>query len=163
MLKCAVEVKLVIYLYTHEHYFFRSVCAPTGYYIAHKNIPMLPMGCTDTELGDKNVFRTLLRLGSTYGKMGRAFRQAFQFYGWNRMAMFSREGDGSCDYGTNGIREAFRGTNITIAEWIKAPRGVTTQDMEEYLFRMRSRARSKFYCQKRADVKIRRPFIGNRS
>ncbi len=61
------------------------------------------------------------------------------------MAMLSREGGGSCDYGANGIREAFRDTNITIAEWIKAPRGVIEDvEIEQYLLRMRSRARSKF-------------------
>ena len=122
------------------------MCGPTGYYIAHKNIPMLPMVCTDTELQDKNVFSTLIRLVSTYGKMGRAFRQIFQFYGWNRMAMMTREG-GTCDCGANGIRQAFRDANITIAEWIKAPASVTNREIEEYLLRMRSRASSKFsYC-----------------
>ncbi len=60
------------------------------------------------------------------------------------MAMMTREGGGSCDYGANGIREAFRDTNITIAEWIKAPRVVTDKEIEEYLLRMRSRASSKF-------------------
>ncbi len=121
------------------------MCGATGYYIAHKNIPMLPMVCTDTELQDKNVFSTLLSLVGPHGKMGRAFRQIFKFYGWNRMAMFTREGRGSCDYVANGIREAFRETNITIAEWIKAPKDVIEDvEIEEYLLRMRGRARSKF-------------------
>ncbi len=107
---------------------------------------MFPMSCTNTVLGDKGLYSTLIRLASPHGKMGRAFKQIFTHYRWSRTAMLIREGRGGCESGANSIKHAFRGTNITIAEWIEAPRNVKQREIEDYLLRLRGRARSGCIC-----------------
>ena len=115
---------------------------PAGHYIAFKNLPMFPLACTDTELANKRIFTTLVRIAAPFNKMAEGIGQMFRHYSWTRFSMFIRD-FGICLYGAQGLVEIFKGTNVTIMDWVKADRVVTDDVIERALGVIRDRARSR--------------------
>ncbi len=101
---------------------------------------MFPSVCTDTALADKSIFKTLIRLSAPYNKLAKAMRLMFRQYSWSRFSIFSRD-SGLCSYGTQGMFDLFHGTNVTLTDWIRAPRTIDDEEIERALRVMRNRAR----------------------
>ncbi len=128
-----------------------SVCIPAGYYIAFKNIPMFPSVCTNPALGDRSLFKTLIRVHPPYNKLAKAVRQIFRGYNWKRFSVFSREVF-LCSYGAQGLYDLFKGTDVVLTDWVKAPDTISDGTIEQVLTRMRTRARSKYILSKLANI-----------
>jgi hypothetical protein len=112
-----------------------------GHYWTVKNIPVLTHGATDPALQDKKVYRTLMRLGPTYNKYGRAFAAICTYYNWDRVSIMAKDTH-ICEYGAASINTFFPKSNLTVSEWIRIEdRGFTDVEMDEYLDRLHQRSR----------------------
>ena len=117
-------------------------------YLSHWNVPYLSHGCLDPDLRDKSYYNTFIRGGTPpYGKVGLAFGNIFEHYGWDRgIFMIEDEGGTStCEYGAEGIEIVFKQRNISVAEWIRLPTSaegrIPTSRIDGYLNRARNRGR----------------------
>ncbi len=119
------------------------VCIPAAYYITFKNLPMFPAGCRHPDMANKKRFSTMVRLADPYDKMAKAIRQIFLRYNWARFSLFNRE-IRLCSYGAQGIYDLFKGSNVTMTDWIRSTDDISDDDIESMLLAMRSRTRGEY-------------------
>ena len=129
-------------------YFIISATIPTGLLAAVWNMPMFSQASTDPTLEDKGVYKTLIRLGPPFNKLGSAFVELFRHFKWNRVVMISRRKTDQkqvfCDYSSRSNEKVFRENNITLAEWIIIDDGIDDFKIDDVLNRIKQRGRSKF-------------------
>ena len=125
-----------------------SVCKPVSYLMSHYQLPFLSTACTDSDLDDKRLHKTFVRLSAPFSKTGHALITIFKHYGWKKMVVMVGE-KLDCLLGGVAIEDAIKHeANMTVVEWIKLPGGdedtdVTDQELDEYLKRASTRSRSK--------------------
>lgn len=117
------------------------VAVPGGYYLSYWNIPTFSYGATDTTITDKSIYNTIVRLGLTYTKMGVAFKEIFQSFGWDSVVLLTRT-TLACDYGARAIVDTFASSNITVSEWMRVEPGLTDREADMRLDNFRERGRS---------------------
>lgn len=107
---------------------------------------MFSQASTDPLLADKSVYKTLVRLGPPFNKMGKAFVEIFNHFKWTNIVMVSRrkvdDRNVFCDYSSRSAEEAFRKSNITLADWIQIDDGINEKAIDTLLNRIRQRGRS---------------------
>lgn len=109
---------------------------------------MFSQGSTDPVLEDKGIYKTLIRLGPPFDKLGAAFVQLCKHFKWDRLVMISRRKTDQknvfCDYSSRSNEKAFRDNNITLAEWIVIDDGISDVAIDDVLDRIKQRGRSKY-------------------
>lgn len=55
-----------------------AATTPAGLLASYWNLPIFSQASSDPSLADKTVFKTLVRLGPPFNKMGKAFVELFQ-------------------------------------------------------------------------------------
>ena len=120
------------------------VCIPTSYYYSYWNLAMFPEVCTSAVMDDKQTHDILVRVMPSYSKVGPAFTELFQLYGWKTVVMIVPDSEFYCEFGAEGIRDSFKLNNITIAEWITIPAWgpMSSRELDAVLSRVRDRGRS---------------------
>ncbi|KAK3096856.1 hypothetical protein FSP39_004017 [Pinctada imbricata] len=96
---------------------------PVGQLASFWNFPIFSQASSDPVLEDKTTYKTLIRLGPPFNKLGRAFVEIFKYFNWNRVVMISRRKTDNkrvfCDYSSRSSEEVFRLHNITLADWMQ--------------------------------------------
>ncbi|CAG2192758.1 ANPRA [Mytilus edulis] len=132
---------------------------PTGLLAAVWNIPMFSQGSTDPVLEDKGIYKTLIRLGPPFDKLGAAFVQLCKHFKWDRLVMISRRKTDQknvfCDYSSRSNEKAFRDNNITLAEWIVIDDGISDVAIDDVLDRIKQRGRIIIFCTENNEDKRR--------
>ena len=108
---------------------------------------MYSQAASDPFLADKSIYKTLVRLGPPFNKMGKALVEMFQHFSWNTVVMITkRKTDNKnvfCDYSARSVEEEFRNNNITINDYVLINDGIPDSDINAVLDRIRGRGRSK--------------------
>lgn len=147
-----LDLKLTILLPVVKLHSFKylSATTPSGLLASFWNLPIFSQASSDPSLADKSIYKTLVRLGPPFNKMGRAFVELFKHYNWTRVVMISkRKSDNRnvfCDYSSRSIEEAFNLNSIEIADYIPIDAGITDKQIDTVLNRAKQRGRSKRFA-----------------
>ncbi|XP_064609278.1 receptor-type guanylate cyclase gcy-28-like [Liolophura sinensis] len=139
---------------------FLDDCAtkPSGLLASFWNLPMFSPASTDPILGDKATYRTLVRLGPPFNKLGLALVEVLRHFNWSRVVLVSRrktdEKKVFCDYSFRSAEEQFRLANITVADKIQISDNLDIETIDDILTRVQQRARVIILCtENRADLR----------
>lgn len=125
-----------------------SATEPAALLAAFWNMPMFSQASSDPVFMDKSLYKTLIRLGPPFNKMGLALVHIFRQFGWSRVVIISRRKTDQrrvfCDYSSRSTLEAFRNSNITVADWMEISDGLTDKDIDDILTRVQQRGRSTY-------------------
>ena len=126
-----------------------SATTPTGLLASYWNLPMYSQASSDPNLADKNVFKTLVRLGPPFNKMGKALVEMFKHFNWDTVVMVTkRKTDNQnvfCDYSARSVVEEFRDNAIAINDNVEINPGISDYEIKAVLERIKGRGRSKYY------------------
>lgn len=118
---------------------------PSGLLATFWNLPMFSPASTDPILGDKNTYKTLVRLGPPFNKLGLALVEVFRHFNWSRVVLVSRrktdEKKVFCDYSSRSAEEQFRLADITVADKIQISDNLDVDTIDEILTRVQQRTR----------------------
>jgi hypothetical protein len=107
---------------------------------------MFSQASTDPALEDKSVYKTLVRLGPPFNKMGKAFVELFKHYNWTQVVIISKRKSSQrhvfCDYSTRSVETAFSENDIKIVDFIPIEAGIADGQIDIVLSRAKQRARS---------------------
>ena len=108
---------------------------------------MFSQASTDPSLEDKSVYKTLVRLGPPFNKMGKAFVELLDHYNWTRVVIISKRMSSQrhvfCDYSSRSVEQAFNDNDIEIADFIRIDEGISDIQIDVVLNRAKQRSRSK--------------------
>lgn len=111
------------------------------------NIPVFSHGPSEPSLADKTIYKTLVRLGPPFNKLGRALVKIFNHFNWHRAILISQrkiEKRGHfCDYSSRATDAEFRSNNITL-EWMQIADGLSDEEVDIILTNVQLRSRSKW-------------------
>ncbi|KAL5004738.1 hypothetical protein ScPMuIL_018194 [Solemya velum] len=111
---------------------------------------------SDPSLADKTVYKTLVRLGPPFNKLGKALVELFNHFHWKRVMLISRRRTDNkkvfCDYSSRSVEAELRNSNISLAEWIQIGDGLSDLEIDNILNNVQRRSRIGIMCtENRAD------------
>ncbi|XP_055956148.1 atrial natriuretic peptide receptor 1-like [Patella vulgata] len=116
---------------------------------------MFSQASSDPSLADKSVYKTLIRLGPPFNRLGQALVEIFGHFNWKRAVIVSRRKTDNkkvfCDYSSRAADVIFRANNITVAEWMIIDDGITDAKIDEMLERVYQRGRIVILCSENKD------------
>ncbi|XP_069136802.1 atrial natriuretic peptide receptor 1-like [Argopecten irradians] len=136
-----------------------SSTEPVGLLASFWNFPILSQASSDPILADKSVFKTLVRLGPPFNKLGNAMAEFFHYFKWKRVVIISRRKVDNkkvfCDYSSRSYETSFRTNNITIADMITIDDDIPEPEIDELLVRLQQRGRIVILCTENLEDKRR--------
>ncbi|XP_033750419.1 LOW QUALITY PROTEIN: atrial natriuretic peptide receptor 1-like [Pecten maximus] len=134
-----------------------SSTEPVGLLASFWNFPILSQASSDPILADKSVYKTLVRLGPPFNKLGNAMVEFLEYFQWRRIVVISRRKTDNkkvfCDYSSRSYETPFRVNNITIADMITIDDGITEEEIDELLTRVQQRGRIVILCSENLEDK----------
>ena len=110
---------------------------------------MYSQASSDPSLADKSVYKTLVRLGPPFNKMGKALVEMFQHFDWDTVVMVTKRRTDNrnvfCDYSARSVEEEFRNNMIAINDYVMINPGISDTEINGVLERIKGRGRSKFF------------------
>ncbi|OWF48644.1 atrial natriuretic peptide receptor 3-like [Mizuhopecten yessoensis] len=109
------------YLHTHTYHGIigpqcSGVCRHIGRLAAYYNLPCLTGVCQDTEMLNKDTFKTLTRLLGTFDKVGHAVRGIMVHFKWKRIGIISQKHtDRIWKYTREAVEEVVTGAGMLVA------------------------------------------------
>ncbi|XP_060074687.1 atrial natriuretic peptide receptor 1-like [Ylistrum balloti] len=136
-----------------------SSTEPVGLLASFWNFPILSQASSDPGLADKSVYKTLVRLGPPFNKLGNAMVELFEYFQWRRVVVISRRKIDNkkvfCDFSSRSYEIPFRANNITIADRIIIDDGISEAEINDLLIRVKQRGRIVILCSENLEDKRR--------
>ena len=133
-----------------------AATTPVALLASYWNLPIFSQASTDPVLEDKSVFKTLVRLGPPFNKMGSALVGFYQKYNWTRTVVISKKRTDNrnvfCDYSYRSVEVAFQDNGIEIADYIPIYEDISDVEIDRVLDRARQRGRGKVINMTRRQI-----------
>ena len=94
-------------------------------------------------MDDKVTYNTLVRIAGSWRPYGPAFRAVMDFYGWRRVALVTDIANWISYYAANAIRNELMSRPGYQVEWITMSATPGDSDINDYVEKVRQKARSK--------------------
>ncbi|XP_062606321.1 receptor-type guanylate cyclase gcy-6-like, partial [Saccostrea cucullata] len=117
-----------------------------AYLTPYYNMPHVSWEANDPTFGNKNVFKTFVRLSATFNKVGLATAALFTEFKWNVTAIFIQTSYALCLHAMNGFLSKVSGQKITVASYQTFTEDPTYNEIDKYLQVIKKTARIVFMC-----------------
>ncbi|XP_062609740.1 atrial natriuretic peptide receptor 2-like [Saccostrea cucullata] len=128
-----------------------------AYVTPYYNIPHISWGTTDPTFSKKDIFKTFVRLRTTFNKVGLATIALYTKFNWRKTAVLIETSYNLCLSAMNAFLSKAAENKITIAFHQRFTENPSISEIDNYLFNIKTSARIVFMCAR--DNNFRRIMI----
>ncbi|XP_061188878.1 atrial natriuretic peptide receptor 1-like [Saccostrea echinata] len=124
-----------------------------AYVTPYYKMPHISWEANDPTFGNKDVFKTFVRLSATFNKAGLATAALFTKFKWNVTAIFIQTSYALCLHAMNGFLTKITEKKITVASYQTFTDDPTDKEIDKYLHIIKKTARIVFMCARNSNFR----------
>nr|XP_022338373.1 atrial natriuretic peptide receptor 1-like [Crassostrea virginica] len=117
-----------------------------AYVTPYYNLPHISWEANDPTFGQKDIFKTFVRLSATFNKVGLATSALFSQFRWNVTALLIQTSYDVCLHAMNGFLSKVADNKITVTSYQRFTEIPNVLEIDDYLINIKKSARIVFMC-----------------